>query len=469
MEELENNRKYFEAIDLVSDWIKTYKKTIRSFPVASLNAPGDLLNQLPKSPPQHSISFEHLFEDFKRLILPGITHWQHPKFFAYFPANASPPSILAEMLVAAMGVQGMSWVTSPAATELEIRTLEWLRDLIGLPKNYFGCIQDSASAGTMIALTCARERSLSGKFGNKRAKATQLVAYCSKEAHSSVEKGARIIGIEKEHLRYVETDKDGALLSEDLAKKITEDKKNGLVPFFIAATFGTTSRTAIDPLDQVAKLAEQEKLWFHIDAAYAGAALILPEYRDLAAGYKLADSFVFNPHKWLFTNFDCSAYFVKDRDLLLNTLGVSPEYLRTDVDGDIINLRDTSLGLGRRFRSLKLWFVMNWYGVIEMQSRLRHHLELTKKLQLLISADERFEILAPVTFNLICFTLKLGNQASEKLMKAANKSGKLYLSHTVINGRFSIRLVVGQTDVEEKDVLEAWTHLSQFADEICEN
>ncbi len=447
------------ASRLVIDWIKEYQAGVEKYPVLSKLKPGDLLNALPQSPPEDAQEFAKIFSDFKEQIIPGVTHWQHPQFFGYFPANTSPPSLLAEMLISALGVQGMSWITSPAATELEIRMMQWLGEAFGFGPEFKGVIQDSASSSTIIAMLVARDRAAQDQIG-------VLTAYCSQEAHSSIEKAAGIIGIGRKNLRKIPVNEKQEIKLDILKSTLEEDLKNGFIPFFLVGAFGTTSTTAVDNLKGLAEIAKSHSLWFHVDAAYAGSALILPEVRDMAEGISLADSIVVNPHKWLMTHFDCSAFFCKHPDLITASLGMTPEYLKTLGAQDVTDYRDWSLGLGRRFRSLKLWFVLRWYGLSGLRQILSMHVALAQKLEHLILADSKFEMMAQRKFNLVCFRAKGSCAQNKALLESLNGGGRMFLTHTKVDGKFTIRWVTGQTDVREHHVLEAWEIVRETWDRL---
>lgn len=456
------------SLDQVVDWINSYRREVESLPVLSPLDPGDVLRQLPKDPPSEAESFARIFDDFRSIVVPGITHWQHPRFFGYFPSNVSPPSVLAEMLVAAMGVQCMSWSTSPAATELEIRMMQWLRDLFGLPADFSGVIQDSASNSTLAAMIVAREQA-SGFATNDEGLANQrLVAYCSTEAHSSIEKAAKVCGLGARNLRKIPVNENQEMRSDLLEKAIVEDVSSGRHPFFVVGAFGTTSTTAVDPLDRIQQIASRYGLWFHVDAAYAGSALILPEVRSLARGIEKADSVVINPHKWLMTNFDCSAFFIRHPDDLVRAFTILPEYLKTSESEAVVNFRDWGLGLGRRFRSLKLWFVLRWYGVEGLRSILRRHVELASELEETIASHPAFEIMARRHFNLVCFRLRGADELNQSLLRDLNASGKLFLTHTRVNDRYALRMVVGQTNVTAEHLRASWAEILRIAEGLLQ-
>jgi len=451
------------------DWMADYLENIDSLSVKSQVTAGEILNQIDTSPPQTSTSMDTIFADFKQIIMPGITHWQHPKFFAYFPSNSSTPSLLAEMLTATLGAQCMSWQTSPAAAELEERVMQWLAKMVGLPDTFHGVIQGGASIATLCALLTAREKYTD--FNSNQAGLSQntkpLVVYCSTQTHSSVLKAVRIAGIGDANLRFIDTDEDYRMDVNKLQRQIQADIKVGLQPLCVIAVLGSTSSGAVDPLLAITKITQQYQLWLHVDAAYAGTALFLSEYKHLLKGIEEVDSFVFNPHKWMFTNFDCSAFFIKDVKALTQTFSVLPEYLRTKEDDEVNNYRDWGIDLGRRFRALKLWFVIRYYGVEQLKSMIRHHIELANELALKIKADKHFEILEPISFNIICFRyinanitdFEVLNQRNKQLLENINKSGELYLTHTELSNKIYLRLVIAQTHVEAHHVEAAWTKI----------
>ncbi len=454
------------------DWMADYLEEVERFPVLSRAKPGELLKSLPLLPPDKPEPFEQIFGDFKEIILPGMTHWQHPSFFAYFTGNTSGPSILAEMLTATMGAQCMSWITSPAATELEQRMMEWLRAMTGLPEGWSGVIQDTASTATLCSLLTAREsRSHFAINSNGFPGDVTFTCYCSTEAHSSVEKAVKIAGIGKDHLRKIPVDERYAMVPAALERAMEEDLRMGFTPLAAVAAVGTTGSTAIDPLRAIGEICRHHGVWLHVDAAFAGTALILPEMRWMIDGVELADSFVFNPHKWMFTNFDCSAYFVRDAAALVRTFEILPEYLKTPGTQSVNNYRDWGIQLGRRFRALKLWFVIRHYGLAGLREKIREHLRLARGLADRIAGSPSFELLAPVPLNTICFRFKPRNTSdpgevnrmNELLMQRLNESGKLFLTQTKLNGQFTLRLVIAQTEVQQRHVDEAWNLIEATA------
>jgi len=453
------------------DWIADYFENVETFPVLSPLAPGDVRKNIPAVPPTRGEDMEAVFRDFEKVILPGMAHWQHPGWFAYFPANNSPASVLGEMLTAGLGAQCMVWKTSPAAAELEEAVLDWLSQMIGLPQGLAGVIQDSASTATLCALLSARERT-TGFGSNDDGLRVPLTVYASEEAHSSIEKGVKIAGYGRKNLRRIPTDDTFALLPGRLEEAVVRDKDAGLVPACVVATVGTTSSGALDPLAPIGEVCRRHGLWLHVDAAWAGTAALLPEMRGIIDGVEAADSFVFNPHKWMLTNFDCSAYYVKDPAALVRTFEILPEYLKTGVDAKVKNYRDWGIPLGRRFRALKLWFVIRSYGVEGLQAMVREHLRLARVVEGWVVADARFELLAPVALGLVCFRLNDGrdesalNTLNQALLDRINGTGRVFLSHTTLRGKFTIRLVVGQRTTAERHVREAWDLIDSAAGEL---
>jgi aromatic-L-amino-acid decarboxylase len=454
------------------DWMADYMENVGDLPITPDVRPRDISRKLPSEAPAAGEPFDTLFRDFSELIVPGMTHWNHPGWFAYFPGNNSPPSVLAEMLTATLGAQCMSWATSPAATELEQVTMAWLAQMIGLPPNFTGVIQDTASTATLVALLSARERAatLSGAafpMGHPR-----LTVYASGEAHSSVDKGVKLAGYGLEQLRRVPVDDRFAMQADELERMIASDVEAGAVPACVVATIGTTSSTAVDPVDSIARVCRKHDVWLHVDAAYAGTAAIVPELRYLFAGCEQADSLVMNPHKWMLVNFDCSAYFVRDTSALLRIFQVTPEYLRTEADAEVVNFRDWGIQLGRRFRALKLWFTIRSYGVTGLQALVRKHISLAHELAGWIDASPDFELMAPVPFGLVCFRYnpdkKDGDETDRMnaaLLARVNASRRVHLTHTRLAGRYVIRVVVGQRGTEREHVEELWRLVERAARE----
>jgi len=457
---------------LMVDWMADYLETVENLPVKSQVEPHEIYNQLPSSPPESSESMETIFEDFKNIILPGITHWQSPNFFAYFPANNSYPSILGEMLTAALGSQCMIWETSPAAAELEEVTMNWLKEMTGLPSHWEGVIQDSASSATLAAILSARERASEFNINEQGFTSKEKFRiYCSTETHSSIDKAVKIAGLGRTNLKKIGVDKNFAMNPEALEQVIVQDMANGFNPMCVIATLGTTSSTAIDPVEKIAAICNKYNIWLHIDGAYAGTALILPEFRWMIKGIEKADSFVFNPHKWMFTNFDCSAYFVKDKEPLLRTFEILPEYLRTTTRGKVNDYRDWGVQLGRRFRALKLWFVIRNFGVEGLQEKIRLHIGLADHFAKLVENHPEFEVLAPHPFSVVCFRYipeglndpERINALNEMLLKSINKTGKAYITHTRLSGKYTLRMVIGQTNVTMQHVDAAWEMICDIA------
>jgi len=454
----------------VVDWIADYQSRIESFPTLSPAKPGEIRASLPANPPAQGEPFDALLKDVENLILPGVTHWQSPNFFAYFPCNASGPGILGELLSSGLGVQGMLWSTSPACTELETHVLDWLVTMLGLPEKFLssstggGVIQDTASSAALCALLAARERA-SNYRSNKKGCDGRFVAYASTQTHSSLQKAAMIAGIGADNLRLIEVDEIFAVRPGALARQIEADKHAGLVPCFVCATVGTTSSNAMDPITEIAEVARQHNLWLHVDAAMSGTAALCPEFRRLQNGIELADSYNFNPHKWMFTNFDCSCFWVADRKALIQTLSILPEYLRNQAteSGAVIDYRDWHIQLGRRFRSLKLWFVIRHYGVEGLQHHIRRHVELAQQFAAWVHEDKDFELAAPVPLNLVCFRHKAGDAANQTIMDRLNQSGDLFLTHTRLNGKLTLRLSVGQANTQARHVERAWKRIREEA------
>jgi aromatic-L-amino-acid decarboxylase len=443
------------------DWIADYLDDPRQYPVLPKMRPGDLIDRLPGSAPEKGEPVEQILEDFHRLILPAVTHWNHPRFMAYFSTSASGAGILGELLASAINANGMLWKTSPAGTELEQVTLGWLRQWLGLPDEFFGVIYDTASISTMHAVAAAREMAAAEirEEGGTR----DLVLYASEQSHSSVDKAAIALGIGHRNVRKIAVDSGFRMIPEELAASILADRHDGKRPFCIVATVGTTSTTSVDPVDEIANIARANSLWLHIDAAYAGAAAILPEHCHILKGAERADSLVMNPHKWLFTPIDLSAFFTRRPDILRRAFSLVPEYLRSEDDPRAVNYMDYGVQLGRRLRALKLWFVMRYYGREGVEQILRSHIAMARTLAARIDDDERFERVAPAPFSVVCFRRKGSDEASRALVETVNASGEAFLSHTVLHGRFVIRIAIGNIGTTEQDVEKVWDLVSAAA------
>ena len=453
-----------EAGHELIDWIADYHERVESLPVKSTMEPGEVRAALPESPPEQGEAWHDIMADIDRHIVPGLTHWQSPNFFAFFPANTSGPSILGELLSAGLGVQGMLWQTSPACTELETLVLDWLVEMLALPGEFRGngVIQDSASSATLCAILAARERAR-----RDGAELEQLRAYASTEAHSSFEKGLSIAGLKGHQLRKVDTDGELAMNAEALRSAMRQDREAGYVPFFVCANVGSTSSTAIDPVETVGQVCREtgSRVWLHVDAALAGTAAVCEEFRFVNRGLEYADSYCFNPHKWMFTNFDCDAFYVRDRNALIQALSVLPEYLRNAASesGAVIDYRDWQVPLGRRFRALKLWFVIRHYGVEGIRYHVRRHVELAQNFAEWVRGDSEFELVVEPPLNLVCFRHVDGDEKTKEIEQAVNASGTAYLTHTVLSGVYTLRLSVGQTFTEARHVEGVWQLLKSAA------
>jgi aromatic-L-amino-acid/L-tryptophan decarboxylase len=453
------------------DWMAGYMENIEKYPVKSQVRPGEIFSKIPDSPPLNPESFDSLMADLEEIIMPGITHWQSPNFFAYFPANSSPPSILAEMIISTLGAQCMIWETSPAAAELEEKMMIWLRDLIALPSYFEGVIQDTASTATLAAILTAREKATGFMINDEGIGGDlPLRVYCTGQTHSSVEKAVKISGIGKKNLVKIPVRPDFSMDPDKLREAVKEDVQKGFLPCCVVATICTTGTTAIDPLKAIGGICVENRIWLHVDAAMGGTALILPEFQWMLEGRELIDSFVFNPHKWMFTNFDCSAFFVRDPGILIRTFEILPEYLKTRTRGRVNDYRDWGIPLGRRFRALKLWSVIRMYGVEGLREKIRNHIRMAKRLAEMISSEPDFEILAPVVINVVCFRYKPKgipedqlNGINEELNHRLNDSGRIYLTHTGINGIYTLRMVTGQTNVTMEHVGKAWELIKKTA------
>jgi aromatic-L-amino-acid decarboxylase len=445
----------------IVDWIADYLDNPRDFPVLPNMQPGDLARRLPASAPERGEPLSAILEDFHKLVVPAVTHWNHPRFMAYFPSSGSPPGVLGEMLAAALNTNAIVWKSSPASTELEAVTMGWLRQWLGLPTEFFGIIYDTASIGAVHAIAAARE--MADPEVRSKGATRGLVLYTSEQAHSSVEKGAIAVGIGRENVRKIGTDPEFRMRTGLLVEAIEADLKAGRKPFCVVGTVGTTSSASVDPVAEIAGVAEKYNLWFHIDAAYAGSAAILPERRWILEGAGRAHSLVTNPHKWLLTPSDLSAFFTRRPDILSRAFTLVPEYLRTSVDAVATNLMDYSLSMGRRFRALKLWFVMRYYGWDGVAEILRRHIEFGQRVKRAVEADSRFELVAPVHFALVCFRYKGSDEENQRLLDAVNVTGKAFLSHTVLDGRFVIRFSIGNLGTTQEDIDEIWSLIQRLA------
>ena len=480
-----DDQEFRQRAHQLSDWMAEYIETVGSRRIVPDVAPGALRAALPASAPEHPESFDDIFAAFQDTIVPGMTHWNHPGWFGYFPANHSPPSILAEMLVAAMGAQCMSWQTSPAATELEQVVMRWLGELLGLGGVFTGVIQDTASTSTFSAIVSARERALNALEvdGDPRLRGAAMgsfTLYVSSEAHSSVLKGARMAGFCDAQVRQVPLqavapgELDGRSLDPAaLDEMIASDLASGWRPLFVTATVGTTSTTGVDPVRAISEVCQARGLWLHVDAAYAGACALLDECRPHFDGWELADSVVVNPHKWLFVNFDCSAYFVREPRDLLAAFSMTPEYLRTAHDDEVVNFRDWGPQLGRRFRALKLWFVLRAYGAEGVRALLREHNRMAAELADWVDAHPTLRRVAPTPFALVCFRWAPegasdadADTLNEELMRRVNARGDVFMTHTRVDGRYTLRMSVGQWRTGDEDVARARRHLDDVLSDL---
>jgi aromatic-L-amino-acid decarboxylase len=452
----------------IVEWIADYLEHGEQFPVLSRVKPGEIRSALPSAAPEKAESFQQIFDDFERIIMPGITHWNHPGFFAYFAITGSGPGVLAEFLSAALNAQGMLWRTSPSVTELEEVALGWLRQLIGLPPPFEGVIYDTASVSSLHALAAAREAivpSVRSEGLPGRTELPRYRVYCSEHAHSSIDKAVILIGLGHSGLRKIPADGEFRMRPDALAQAIAGDRAAGVTPLAIVATVGTTSTTSVDPVPAIADIAAAEGAWLHVDAAYAGVTAMIPEYRHVLDGCDRADSLVVNPHKWLFTPFDLSAFFCRRMDLLRQAFSLTPEYLRTVEAAPVRNLMDTGVQLGRRFRALKLWMILRYFGAEGIRARLAEHMRLARLFAGWVDDHPDFERLAPVPFSVVCFRAKPGGREwseealeplNQAILDAVNQSGEAFLSHTKLDGRFALRLAIGNLRTTESHVRRAW-------------
>jgi aromatic-L-amino-acid decarboxylase len=461
----------------VVDWIADYWSRIGSFPVRSQVAPGEVRAALPPSPPEQGEPFSAVLADLDRVVLPGITHWQHPGFFGYFPANTSGPSVLGDLVSAGLGVQGMSWVTSPAATELEQHVLDWLAALLGLPESFRstgtggGVVQDSSSGANLVALLAALHRASKGATVRHGVEPERATVYVSSETHSSMEKAVRIAGLGSDAVRIVEVDGDLAMRPGALAARLERDVARGYTPVLVCATVGTTSTTAIDPLAQLGPICQKYGVWLHVDAAYAGVSGVVPELRHLQDGVEWADSYTTDAHKWLLTGFDATLFYVADRAALTGALGILPEYLRnaaTDA-GSVVDYRDWQIELGRRFRALKLWFVLRWYGAEGLRAHIRGHVALAQELAAWADADERFDVVAPHPLSLVCLRPRWADGvdadvATMTLLERLGDGGEVFLTHTTVGGQAALRVAIGAPATTRAHVERVWALLCESHD-----
>ncbi|MCU1254073.1 MAG: amino acid decarboxylase [Candidatus Angelobacter sp.] len=445
------------------DWIAEYLSSVAEMPVLAQTKPGDLLDALPKSAPEKGESFDAILRDFDRLVMPAVTQWNHPRFFAYFACTGSTPAILGEMLAAALNTNGLHWKTSPAVAELEQRALDWLGQWIGVPEGWFGIVYDTGSTSSMHAVVCARE--LIDPEARTAGSCNDLVLYTSDQSHMSIEKGAIAVGVGQKNIRKVPSDADFRMRADALAKMVEEDKREGKRPFCVVATIGTTSSTSIDPVPQIADVVEKHGLWLHVDCAYAGAAAILPEQRHIMAGVERAHSLVFNAHKWLLTPIDLSAFYTRRPDILRRAFSLTPDYLKTQEDPRAHNLMDYGVPLGHRFRALKLWFVMRYFGRERVEAMLRSHIQWAKDFAALVDAHPKFERVAPVPLSVVCFRYKGSDDENRAIMEKVNASGRVFIASTVLNGKLTLRLAIGNLETNWSDVQEAW-ELLQKAENI---
>ncbi len=447
-------------------WVAQYLGSVRDRRVLSEVAPGEVRAVLPAAPPELGEPLDRLLQDFERLVVPGITHWNHPRFFAYFATTGSEAGILAELLIAALNVNAMLWRASPAATELEEVACDWLRQAVGLPRPIFGHINDTASSSTLYALAAAREavgldvrhRGLSGL--------PPLVLYASEEAHSSVEKAGIVLGVGQRGVVRVPTDAELRMDVGALERAIAADRAAGRLPFAVVATVGTTSTTAIDPVPAIADLCQREGLWLHVDAAYGGVAAVVPELRWVLEGCERADSLVINPHKWLFTPMDCSVLYCRREEMMRRAFSLVPDYLTAAEGDEVRNLMDYGVALGRRFRGLKLWFVLRAFGLQGLRQRIAAHLAMARELKGWVEADPEFELLAPTPFSTVVFRHRAGDDANRRIEETVNRSGQAFISHTTVRGVHALRVAIGNLRTTPDDVRATWELIRRAAREV---
>ncbi len=457
----EEFRKYgYEVVD----WIARYLDETGDYPVVPRMQPGELVDALPSSAPNQGEPMEAILGDFQRLIVPALNHWNHPRFHGYFSVSASGAGILGEMLTAAVNVNGMLWKSCPAAVELEQVVMSWLRQWLGLPETFFGIIHDSASSSTLHAIGAARAMADDGL--REEGSAPGLVLYTSEHAHSSVEKGGLSLGLGRKHIRKIAADGEYRMRPDLLRAAIQADKAAGLRPFCVVSTAGTTAVTSVDPIAEIQQIAEAERLWHHVDASYGGVAAMLPENRWMLEGAGRAHSLVVNPHKWLFTPIDLSAFFCSRPDMLKKAYSLVPAYLSSQDNPRAVNLMDYRIPLGSRFRALKLWFVMRSFGYEKVCAIIRDHIRWAKELEAAVRAHPLFEVAAPVPMSLVCFRLKAGDEPSKALLEAVNESGEAFLSGNVLDGKFVLRIAIGNLGTRREDVFRSWAAVCRLAEEI---
>jgi aromatic-L-amino-acid decarboxylase len=461
----------------VLDWIAAYLDNPERYDVLSRAAPGEIRAALPAAPPEGPEPLDHILADFERQIVPGITHWNHPAFFGYFATSSSVPGILGEMLVAALDVKAMLWRTSPAATELEQVVCDWLRQMLGLPPGWFGFLNDTASISSLLALAAAREAkpelAIRARGMAGRPDLPALRIYASEHAHSSIDKAALALGLGLDNVVHIPVDGAYRMRADALARAMADDRARGHLPLACVATVGTTSTTSIDPVPAIADVCAREAVWLHVDGAYGGVAAIVPELRGVLDGTDHADSLVVNPHKWLFTPFDCSAFFTRQPEVLERAFSLVHEYLVTPEGGSVVDLMNYGVQLGRRFRALKLWMVIRGFGTAGLAARLREHCALARRFAEWVRADPSWEVVAPVPFSLVCFRYAPAqldeaerNAANARILARVNERGSVFLSHTKLDGRYVLRLAVGNIRTEEHHVHMAWTLLREEQKQI---
>ncbi|HZS55893.1 MAG TPA: pyridoxal-dependent decarboxylase [Bryobacteraceae bacterium] len=447
-----------------ADWIAEYLQHVRDYPVTTSLKPGELISALPKTAPETGEPIEQIFSDFQSKIVPALTLWNHPRFLAYFSVSSTPPSMLAEFLASAMNVNAMLWKSSPGATELEQVTLSWLRQWLNLDESFFGIIYDTASVGVMQAIGAARE--FIDPEARTRGMRGDLTVYVSEHTHSSAEKGAITLGFGQNNVRRIGVDDQFRMRPDLLEQAIGRDLAAGKRPCCIIASAGSTSTSALEPIPEIADIAEKYGIWLHVDAAYAGCAAVVPEQRHILEGAERAHSILLNPHKWLYVSIDCSVLYTRYPEILRRSSTLSAEYLKTTEDDVVVNYMDYGVQLGRRFRALKLWYVMRYYGRQGVIAMLREALRLAQLLKNLIDADGDFEVSAPVAFSLVCFRHRSDNPFNQRLLAELNSTGKAFLSHTVLNGRFVLRFAIGNFQTTEDDVREVWQLIRQTAQQL---